>query len=101
MNAKTRYALKLFERAGFKLLAARVDDFRYESSPIDIHYLPNWDEPIRIFMKGSRGRQDFTSPARALRFIRGRLSMQVVGGNEWALNTGRRGQLRLVESHVA
>lgn len=73
------YVLRVFRQAGFPLSPER--GFRYESSVIRIRY--QYGE-IQVLYRERV--QHFQSPAKALRWIRGRLAMRLEWGNSFALN---------------
>ena len=95
------YVLRAFQQAGYPMKPQNYSwtEYRYDSvqtTPVWIKYNPGHaDLPaIRVRARGLLG--EFDSPTKALRFIRGRLAMTYVPGNDFALNSGRKGQLRLV-----
>lgn len=97
-----QHVLRAFKQAGFPLRKSMRGRYCYESSVVRVRYVEdtyqNGDGNIMVWF-GSRDRgSDFDSPAKALRLIRGRLAMTYVSGNDFALNTGPKGQLRLVEA---
>lgn len=100
-----QYVRSAFRRAGFPLTNGGYGNrcWQYVSSPLRIIYNPghtSMDLPIiRVYWNGNLS--EFDSVAKTLRLIRGRMAMAYVPGNDFALNTGPRGQLRLVESEAA
>lgn len=94
------HVLRTFRKAGFPLRKTMRGRYCYDSSVIRVRYVEdayqNGDGNIMVWTHSRDRGSDFDSPASALRCIQGRLSIEVVGGNDWALNTGPRGELRLV-----
>ncbi len=98
------YVRRAFKRAGFPLTATvrrRARTWSYRSSVVNVMLTANWGDngyTLRVAMR--RSVTYFESCSKALEFIRRRLSIEVVAGNPWALNSPRRADLRLV-SEVA
>ena len=95
------HVLRTFRLAGFPLVKLDGDVYQYvySSSCVRVRYNPEHHAMalpgIRVYaLKGNFS--EFDSPTKALQCIRGRLGMAVVAGNDFALNTGPRGCLRLV-----
>lgn len=89
------HVLASFRRAGFPLLRARRRG-RYEYHSSFVHVVFEERDPNIGVCFARRPYEEFGSVAAALRCIKGRASMQVVAGNDWALPSPRRGQLSLV-----
>lgn len=89
------YVLKSFKSAGFPLKeCGGYNRFEYYSSVVRIIYVGD-HLPLRVYF-GSR-LSEFDTVASALRCIRGRMAMTVVGGSDYALRTEPRASLYLVE----
>lgn len=98
-----KYVRAAFKRAGFKLTNGGHGNrcWQYRSSVVNVRWVDGWRSGVdlpTLTVWDKYTHTDFDSPAKAIRFIQARMSMAVVAGNDFALNTGPRGQLRLVEA---
>lgn len=90
------HALRTFRKAGMPLTSPNRDNRRlsYNERLFYVRYIFDSGEII-VWIRNRSG-MTFQSPTDAIAYIRRILAVQVVGGNDWALRTGPRGELRLV-----
>lgn len=95
-----KYVKQAFKSAGFKLTNGGHGNrcWQYRSSFISVRFITprhECDKPsLTVYVRYTS--TDFESVADALRFINAKMTMQVIAGNDFALNTGPMGKLRLV-----
>ncbi len=101
------YVRRVFRAAGFPLTNGGYGNryWSYRSSVVNVRYtapIKEWSGSISELTVWDRySDTEFTSATRAVAYIQAKLSMRVVAGNDWALNTGPRGQLEAIVGGAA
>jgi hypothetical protein len=92
-----KHVLSAFRKAGFPLRKDSEDLYAYRSSCVIVRYRHQSDDTWALTVFAFRGETtEFQTVREALRCVNSRMAMRYVPGNDFALNTGPRGSLRLV-----